>query len=246
MASLIETHRTNTQTAAEIVVADSQYGTKENFLTCHDKGIEAHMPVVQYLNRDKSSRQGIFSEDKFTYDKARDVYVCPAKKLLRKRTLHEDKQNIEYAASKKDCDACSLRSSCTRSKGGRTVQRHVRQDVLDGMVKAAVTHAAKRDLKLRQSLMERSFARSTRFRFDRARWRGLWKVSIQEYLVSAIQNIETLIRYRMKPTKGIMAAPFRALGRVVQVRMTLRPSSRKRRATIRGLIALGMWQVPVT
>jgi hypothetical protein len=230
--------------AAEIVVADSQYGTKENFLTCHDKGIKAHMPVVQYLNKDKSSRQGIFPEDRFTYDKARDVYVCPAKKILHKRTLHEDKQNIEYAASKKDCGMCPLGTSCTRSKGGRTVQRHVRQDVLDDMVKAAVTHAAKRDLKLRQSLMERSFARSTRFRFDRARWRGLWKVSIQEYLVSAIQNIETLIRYRMKPTKGIMAAPFGALGRVVRACIVSCCSSPKRRATARGLMALGTWQVP--
>jgi transposase len=246
MASLIETHRTNTQTATEIVVADSQYGTKENFLTCHDKGIKAHMPVVQYLNRDKSSRQGIFSEDKFTYEKARDVYVCPGKKLLHKRTLHEDKQNIEYAASKKDCDACSLRSSCTRSKGSRTVQRHVRQGVLDDMVKAAITRAAKRDLKLRQSLMERSFARSSRFGFDRARWRGLWKVAIQEYLVSAIQNIETLIRHQMKLTKGIIAAPFGALGRIVRACITLRSSSPKRQATMRGLMVLGMWQVTGT
>ena len=68
------------------------------------------------------------------------------------------------------------------------------------MVKAAVTHAAKRDIKLRQSLMERSYARSSRFGFDRARWRGMWKVAIQEYLVSAIQNIETSIRYERKPT----------------------------------------------
>ena len=216
MASLIEAHGTNARTAAEVVVADSQYGTKENFLICHDKGVRAHMPVVQHLNRDSSSRKGIFPEDRFTYDKARDVYVCPAKKLLRKRTVHEDKQNTEYAASKRDCATCSLRSSCTRSKGGRTIQRHIRQEALDLMVKEAITQAAKRDLRLRQSLMERSYARSTRYGFDRARWRGLWKVAIQEYLVSAIQNIEVFVRYIMKPTKGIRTSPLESLKGMLQ------------------------------
>ena len=54
------------------------------------------------------------------------------------------------------------------------------------MLALTKTYAAKNDLKTRQHLMERSYARSTRFGFDRARWRGLWKVGIQEYLVSAI------------------------------------------------------------
>ena len=55
--------------------------------------------------------------------------------------------------------------------------------------------------------MERSYARSTRFGFDRARWRGAWKVAIQEYLVAAIQNIQVLIRYAKQPTKGALTLP---------------------------------------
>jgi hypothetical protein len=43
--------------------------------------------------------------------------------------------------------------------------------------------------------MERSYARGTRYGFDRARWRGLWWVQIQEYLISAVQNIQILLRY---------------------------------------------------
>ena len=49
--------------------------------------------------------------------------------------------------------------------------------------------------------MERSFARATRYGFDRARWRGLWRVQIQEYLVSTIQNIQVLLRYGRDQTK---------------------------------------------
>ncbi len=47
----------------------------------------------------------------------------------------------------------------------------------------------------RQHLMERSFARATRYGFKRARWRRLWRVQIQEFLISAIQNIMVLLSY---------------------------------------------------
>ena len=50
--------------------------------------------------------------------------------------------------------------------------------------------------------MERSFARAKRYGFDRARWRRLWRVSIQEYLTAAIQNIQVLIIHGTKPRKS--------------------------------------------
>jgi hypothetical protein len=208
MVPLIERHEANTDIEVDTVVADSQYGTKDNFLACHDKGIKAHMPVVKSLNENTSLRKDIFPEDRFTYDPNTDTLTCPAGKTLKKRTLHENKQNIEYAASKKDCSSCLLRSQCTRSKGGRTVQRNVRQEELNHMFAIAKTWQAKRDIKIRQHLMERSFARSTRFGFDRSRWRGLWKVAIQEYLVSTIQNIQTLLQHTTSSTKGALSLSF--------------------------------------
>jgi len=63
------------------------------------------------------------------------------------------------------------------------------------MREASRTAKAKRDIKMRQHLMERSYARGTWYGFDRARWRGLWRVQIQEYLVSAVQNIQVLLKY---------------------------------------------------
>ena len=48
-----------------------------------------------------------------------------------------------------------------------------------------------------------TFARGVRYGFDRARWRGLWRVQIQEYLISAIQDIEVLLRYGEQPKKSV-------------------------------------------
>ena len=204
MTSLIESHEANTDAKVSTVVADSQYGSHENLLICHDKNILAHMPVAKLLLKNSGSRKGIFPEEKFTYDKETDTYTCPAGKVLKRRTLHVNHRNIEYSASKKECASCPLRSQCTRSKGPRTVQRSARKDELDLMIKEATSVSSKKDLKTRKHLMERSFARSTFFGFDRARWRGLWRVAIQEYLICAIQNIRTLLTHGGKKTRGIV------------------------------------------
>jgi len=71
------------------------------------------------------------------------------------------------------------------------------------MREASRSAKARRDIKTRQHLMERSFARGTPYGFDRARWRGLWRVQKQEYLISAIQNIQVLLRYGGEPRRSL-------------------------------------------
>jgi len=204
MFPLIGMHEVNTECKVETVIADSQYGTKENFLACHDQKIKAHMPIQAKA----CSPKDIFLEEAFTYDQQMDCFICPAGKTLKKLYVNKKRQTIEYGARMKDCSTCALRPECTKSKRGRTLHRHVRQDELNIMFAASQTLQAKRDLKMRQHMMERSFARSYRFGFDRARWRGLWKVSIQEYLISTIQNIQTLIWNATKPKTKALALPL--------------------------------------
>lgn len=192
MFNLIDQHEATTEETIGTVVADSKYGTIENFLTCHDRGIQAHMPVF-HESSGKRKKQQIFSEEKFQYDFQEDVYRCPAGNILNPKTYHKKRQSIDYAAPKKVCAACELRQQCTKNKSGRTVKRHLRHADLHQMRQASQTPKAKRDIKKRQHLMERSFARATRFSFDRARWRRMRRIEIQEYLTCAIQNIQTLI-----------------------------------------------------
>ena len=73
------------------------------------------------------------------------------------------------------------------------------------MQQASRSAPAQRDLQTRKHVMERSFARSKRYGFDRARWRGLWRMQIQDYLICAIQNIQVLIRQAGPPRKWAAA-----------------------------------------
>jgi hypothetical protein len=195
MVPLLEGHHTNTGFMAETVVGDSKYGTIDNFLACHDLGVQAHLPDLGEFSTKRKEKLKIFSEDRFEYDSQSNTYRCPAGNQLKPKSLHLNRQSRDYAAPKKICAACDLREQCTKNKSGRTVKRHLRQEELDRMREASRSAKAKRDIKTRKHLMERSYARGTRYGFDRARWRGLWRVRIQEYLISAIQNIQVLLKY---------------------------------------------------
>jgi transposase len=203
MVPLLESHHTNTGIMAETVVGDSKYGTIDNFLVCHDLGVQAHIPDLGEFSVKRKGKLKIFSEDRFEYDSQSDTYRCPAGNQLRPKSLHHNRQSRDYAASKKVCAVCDLRECCTKNKSGPTIKRHLRQEELDRMREASRSAKARRDIKTRQHLMERSFARGTRYGYDRARWRGLWRVQIQEYLIAAVQNLDVLLRYGAQPKKGL-------------------------------------------
>jgi transposase len=205
MIPLMEQHKLTTGLTADTVVADSKYGTIDNFLACRDRGIQAHMPDLRAVAAKRTAKLNIFTEEHFRYSSEEDVYYCPAGQKLTPRSLHMNRQSRDYGAPKKVCAACHMQEQCTKSKAGRTIKRHLRQDDLNNMRDASHSAKAKRDIKTRQHLMERSFARSTRYDFDRARWRGLWRMRIQEYLICAIQNIQALISHVCKPKRSVVA-----------------------------------------
>src|SRR4030066_999895 len=162
MVPLLESHHVNTGRGAEPGGGDSKYGTIENYLACHDLGVEAHLPDLGEFSVKRAEKRKIFTEDRFEYDPPSDTYRCPAGNQLKPKSLHLNRQSRDYAAPKKICAACDLREQCTKNKSGRTVKRHLRQEELDRMGGASRWAKAKRDIKMRQHLMEGSYARGTR------------------------------------------------------------------------------------
>jgi hypothetical protein len=77
------------------------------------------------------------------------------------------------------------------------------------MYAQAESKEAKKDIRTRQHLMERSFARSYRYGFKRARWRRLWRAKIQELLTASLQNILSYIR-NFKERSMVQEAASRA------------------------------------
>ena len=195
LGEMIETHKANTQRDLETAVADSKYGTIDNFLLLKDEGVKAHIPSLEKTQRGSGRQKGISPKEDFTYNPKGDTFTCPSGHILKRRNYSGKRNHYEYKAPSRLCAKCELRDKCTRSKDGRTLKRHLRQDELDGILKHAKSTEAKRDIKTRQHLSERSFARSTRYGFKRARWRRLWRMEIQDFLIAALQNIIILANH---------------------------------------------------
>jgi len=208
MQSLIDSHQKNTGQKVETAVADSKYGTIENYLACQDQGINAHISSLEQTQKDTGTKKGIFPKEAFSYDAIDDIFICPAGQILKRRKYFKKRKHHEYIASAGTCNSCELKGKCTKAKSGRTLKRHVRQNDLDFMVDQANSREAKRNIRTRQHLMERSYARGTRFGYKRARWRRLWRVQIQEYLTAGIQNIMVLLRHVKEPApaRGMVLA----------------------------------------
>jgi transposase/uncharacterized protein (UPF0179 family) len=208
MQALIDSHQKNTGKKVETAVADSKYGTIENYLVCQDQGINAHISSLEQTQKNTGTKKGIFPKEAFSYDAIDDIFICPAGQILKKRKYFKKRKHYEYIASASTCNSCELKEKCTKAKSGRTLKRHVRQNDLDFMVDQANSREGKRDIRTRQHLMERSYARGTRFGYKRARWRRLWRVQIQEYLTAGIQNIMVLLRHVKEPApaRGMVLA----------------------------------------
>jgi len=88
LSTLLGRHQDNTQMTADTVVADTKYGTVENYLTCCDLSVNAHMPDLKGSQEEKESRRGIFTEEAFQYNPESDTYLCRA--LFKEKKLQSE------------------------------------------------------------------------------------------------------------------------------------------------------------
>ncbi len=196
LMSLVDQHEQNVGEAARTVVADSKYGTVENFVKCQQQGITTHLGDVLAKQTNNPRRQGIFPDTAFRYDSQSNTYQCPAGQTLRSRRLHPIRRTWEFVAAKGVCAVCHLRSQCTRASYGRTIKRHEYQALLDRARGQAHSPEAYRDRCRRKHLAEGSFAdAANNYHFKRSRWRRLWRQQIQDFLIGTIQNIKILMRH---------------------------------------------------
>ncbi len=144
-------------------------------MACYDRGLAAHLPDLKRAADKRAAQRKIFPDTMFAYDSDTDTYRCLAGQRLKRQSLHIHRQSIDYAAPKKICAACALRPRCKQNESGCSIKRHLRQAEFDVMRARSRSSQARCDIRARQHLMERSFARAARYGFSQTRWRGRWK-----------------------------------------------------------------------
>src|SRR5437764_4264999 len=124
------------------LAADTAYGSALNLhFLVDEKDIAPHIPVI-----DKSKREdGTFSREDFSYDKERNVYICPAGKVLTTTgKLFNDGETLYYRARTRDCRSCMLKSQCCPKAPLRRLERGLYEEARDVARALAKTEAFER------------------------------------------------------------------------------------------------------
>ena len=106
------------------IAGDTAYGTGRLLGWLRRQDIEPHIPVWDKAKRD----DGTLSRDDFTFDRDRDLYVCPRGKILKTTGKVHDGTTLLYRASKLDCDPCPLKPTCCPNTPSRKVPRDINEE----------------------------------------------------------------------------------------------------------------------
>jgi transposase len=125
---LEETQRQRGGQQPQNVVADSTYGSEENYAYLEQAGMQAFVKYNTFNQETKPRRKPKpFAAENMPYDETQDTFPCPNGQLLRYKTTcryrsdngHQSERRIYECA---DCSQCPLKEQCTRAQGNRQIQ----------------------------------------------------------------------------------------------------------------------------
>jgi hypothetical protein len=110
------------------------------------------------------------------------------------------------------CNACPVKSSCTESRKGRTIERPFDQAYIERVRLYHETAACRAAISKRKVWVEPLFAEAkTLHGLRRFRLRGIEKVNMEALMTAAGQNLKRLIRHRGTGSPSHSVASLAAL-----------------------------------
>jgi transposase len=188
----------------ERLAADTAYGSAAtlNWIV-NEKRIAPHIPVIE-----KSKHEdGSLSREDFTFDKDRNVYVCPQGKLLHTTGRIHDSDVLLYRARTSDCGPCPLKPKCCPKAPERKIPRSIHEDARDAARAIVDTEAFEQSRRDRKRV-EMLFAHLKRIlRLGRLRLRGPRGAQDEFTLAAIAQNLRRLAKLVARPPPAADACP---------------------------------------
>ena len=108
-----------------VAVADSGYGSEENYRFMDEAGMEAYVKYNRFhLEQRPRYKPNPFHHDTFHYNAAEDYYVCPTGQHMTRIGTSNPKTASDYRSENaryraQNCNGCPLRCLCYKAKGDR-------------------------------------------------------------------------------------------------------------------------------
>jgi transposase len=174
------------ETNAKELLGDSSYGTAD-FIEL----LEQHGIAVGTRVQPPSSRDGLFSQERFEIDLGKQEVTCPAGTRVRLRVLKDGSSKGDFGEA---CSTCERRGECTKSKSGRTINVHKKHALLDRHRKLQRDPKWKERYRKTRPIVERKIAHATRRKHGgrRMRVRGLHRIRPDYLMLGASLNLARL------------------------------------------------------
>ena len=136
------------------VIADSGYGSEENYEYLKEKEIDGYVKYNYFHKEQKKSfKKEIYRVENLEYDTERDEYICPNNKRLTYQYTQTDYSKLGYKKTIRkytceDCSNCLHKEKCTKSKANRSIQINLRLNELKAEMKEKLL--SEKGIKLRK------------------------------------------------------------------------------------------------
>lgn len=183
------------------IIADAGYGSEENYAYLERENVEATIKYTLWQKeQSRSWKKNQWNTENWKFDEVCDSYECPAGKQLSyshnriNKTASGFRQNLRIYTCQ-DCGTCELRSECTRSQEGRSIQRNEAMIRLKQQARERLaSDIGKKLMRRRAHEVETVFGQlKANQGFRRFRTRGIDKVSVEWGLLVLGFNMKRLI-----------------------------------------------------
>lgn len=231
LAEQVQRAEANAGESVAEILGDCAYGsgaTREEFA-------EANRVLLAKVPQE-SRREGCFPKSRFGIDLEANTVTCPAGHTTGKYTQQPNGGKLFHFGTV--CAACPLRTQCTTAQGGRQLQVHPQEGLLQAA--RAFQQAPAGRAKLRERVViEHRLARLGQLGVGQARYCGRKKVRFQVLIAATIANLRrtwnwSAAQAALGPTgttPGVRGAAARWLGRLVR-RLEWRPLVHENRVSV--------------
>jgi hypothetical protein len=182
--AVVEASEAATGCEAVEVIGDCAYGAGETRAEFAASGrtLVAKVPEMQ--------NQGYFAKTDFQIDLEAGTCTCPNQQTTSDlRPANGGGGTFVFATE--TCAACPVRAQCTRGQGGRTVQLHPQEALLQ-QARELQASPAFDDIRQRRQVVEHRIARLVQLGIRQARYFGRTKTLFQLGLAAAVANLTLL------------------------------------------------------
>lgn len=186
--------------------ADAGYSSYDNLEFAEEKKLDMYMPdnFLEALD-EKEENEKRYHKSNFRYDEARDAYICPEGKELKRwaERKREGKPPL-FLYRGESCRECPVRKQCTGGEA-RTVSRDGREPLLEAMRQKLRSEEGKRIYKKRGYTVEPVFGQiKWNGRKPLMDLRGSVKVRGEFSLMCLVHNVKKIVK---KVLEGMVSLP---------------------------------------